>query len=1002
MKVKAQPLQPPKKSSPSPIIHEPPGILGPVQIACLTVLTGVFALTLISLLDEPSLPHRALGKSLIATVSFTEIGQNLRLLFEGYMGGYGRTLKAYLLFACMSGFFLMTGNFILARLFKFKDRKAKDSPLSHLSALERFALSYLLGSLAASLLWFALGVAGFLNASLAWSLAVVGGISFFREVRRLPPPGKAWATFTAAEKVLAAGSVLLLLWYSLPAFFYAEISDVLVTHISIPSYFIGQGSLAVNPYHYHTYLPLNTEMLVMWALLLKSEFAAGLLVWGFLAASVLLLWGFLGRHAGRLPALLATLLLFSAPVIGYSATYIKNDTPSMAFLLGCFFLLSEAFEGGQDFEASKRWMLLSGIFLGGAVGHKIVYIVPAVCSSGALLFYEIFRRRQSKEYRFLSLWWASGILAVLAPWLLRTFTLTGNPLYPFFGKIVGDSAAASINDPIYQNIEKKATSFVFNPVCSITPGDYLRSLLMLEVYPEGWRSGYMALAQLVPGWGPSALFALLVPIVWLREKAAGIKRSFFMVLAGFTVLLLWLEVRYHEGLWAFLVCVPFAFAFQSLLHLPGRGLYKGFAIGVVLFCLYQMPSAINRWAFLASSFNAVASGNTPGNYLATCAKNLNNEPGKTRWVSYAINTRTNPGDTVLFAEVHLVGGLERKMILGSAVNTRDPFMEVLEKAGDAQDLIERLKAMGVDQLVVRAHAASASKYKKNDLSAQNRWTPRLYREKRELLGDFFDNHTQFMFWSPDRELAWFSLDKDAQRVVLTVEDVREYPAISIEEAVSTIYTEGNPRAALPLLQNAGDVPMSRENKSVALYLLAIVYRQIGDNDRWGKTLDLAAKLFPDRAASQFSLGLYYDEQKNELGKAAECYLRAIKLNPDYVAAYKNLGNVYVRLKDYPKALEAYGKAASLNPKSAQSLSNMGSIHYSQSNFKEALKFYLRSYEADPKYSIACKNLANTYTMLKQPGRAQEFYARWAALGAESRTDSEDDFENVSVTRSDYQ
>lgn len=83
------------------------------------------------------------------------------------------------------------------------------------------------------------------------------------------------------EKILVPLVLVLLLLLSTVAVLPPRQSDAFVIHAALPNYYINMGRIVPNPYHFHSYFPANTEMLVMWALLFKSEVAAMGIPWCF-------------------------------------------------------------------------------------------------------------------------------------------------------------------------------------------------------------------------------------------------------------------------------------------------------------------------------------------------------------------------------------------------------------------------------------------------------------------------------------------------------------------------------------------------------------------------------------------------------------------------------------------------------------------------------------------------------------------------------------------------
>ena len=78
-------------------------------------------------------------------------------------------------------------------------------------------------------------------------------------------------------------------------------------------------------------------------------------------------------------------------------------------------------------------------------------------------------------------------------------------------------------------------------------------------------------------------------------------------------------------------------------------------------------------------------------------------------------------------------------------------------------------------------------------------------------------------------------------------------------------------------------------------------------------------------------------------------LEALKLDPESVHAYFQLGLVYVRLEDYPKAVESYAKAAELDPKFPDIYFNLGFAYAMNKNYVKAEEMYGRVVEMRPRY-----------------------------------------------------
>ena len=75
---------------------------------------------------------------------------------------------------------------------------------------------------------------------------------------------------------------------------------------------------------------------------------------------------------------------------------------------------------------------------------------------------------------------------------------------------------------------------------------------------------------------------------------------------------------------------------------------------------------------------------------------------------------------------------------------------------------------------------------------------------------------------------------------------------------------------------------------------------------------------------------------NALGKQKEAityYQQAIKINPHYLEAHLNLGNIYKKLGQYHKAISCFENAIKINPNYLEAIFNLARIQLSTDDFK---------------------------------------------------------------------
>ncbi len=156
------------------------------------------------------------------------------------------------------------------------------------------------------------------------------------------------------------------------------------------------------------------------------------------------------------------------------------------------------------------------------------------------------------------------------------------------------------------------------------------------------------------------------------------------------------------------------------------------------------------------------------------------------------------------------------------------------------------------------------------------------------------------------------------------------------------------------------------------YSLGYAYKEHNMPDKAAEQYLIAIKLKPDWADAHNSLGTTY-QTLNIRDKAIEQYLIAIRLNPDYAKAYNNLGTIYKDSNMPDKAIEQYLIALKLKPDWAEAHYNLGVIYQSRNMTDEATEQYLIALKLKPDLLEAHSSLGSIYLTRNMPDKAIEQY-----------------------------
>jgi hypothetical protein len=183
--------------------------------------------------------------------------------------------------------------------------------------------------------------------------------------------------------------------------------------------------------HDFSFLPANMGLLYAYAMAVLPVWAAQAVHWwmGLLAVG----------GAARLAALLgdgkggswAAALFATTPAVMVTGALAASDLGASAFAAMAWLLALGAM---ADETAERPWRTwaLAGVFAGLAVGCKATTAATAVVPLGVVLLVRIGRGREAlwpRALRFAT--FLAGAAAACAPWLVRTWIASGNPLHPF-------------------------------------------------------------------------------------------------------------------------------------------------------------------------------------------------------------------------------------------------------------------------------------------------------------------------------------------------------------------------------------------------------------------------------------------------------------------------------------------------------------------------------------------------------------------------------------------
>lgn len=120
-------------------------------------------------------------------------------------------------------------------------------------------------------------------------------------------------------------------------------------------------------------------------------------------------------------------------------------------------------------------------------------------------------------------------------------------------------------------------------------------------------------------------------------------------------------------------------------------------------------------------------------------------------------------------------------------------------------------------------------------------------------------------------------------------------------------------------------------------------------------------------------GCRLDEDEATYLEAEAAYREALRLDPTFVSAMTNLGNLRFRLGDEKGAVAFYEKALALDPEQPEAHYNLGFIEFEKGHLSVALPYFEKAVSLDPGFADAHFNLAS---VLDQLDREREARRHW--------------------------
>jgi 4-amino-4-deoxy-L-arabinose transferase-like glycosyltransferase len=198
---------------------------------------------------------------------------------------------------------------------------------------------------------------------------------------------------------------------------------------------LSHGRLVDFPAEYVALYPMTWELLYGTAMAAGGPVAAKLLHFACLGLGALLTWQMARRYARGAPPALAAALFVTAPTVLWEATTAYLD---LALILQVGLALYALLRYAE--ERDPRWAALAAISLGLSLATKHTAFFALVLAAASMAVVWGRARRRVLQALAAAAILAAASLIIALPWYVRSWTATGNPVFPEFYRVFGAPA----------------------------------------------------------------------------------------------------------------------------------------------------------------------------------------------------------------------------------------------------------------------------------------------------------------------------------------------------------------------------------------------------------------------------------------------------------------------------------------------------------------------------------------------------------------------------------
>jgi hypothetical protein len=452
-------------------------------------------------------------------------------------------------------------------------------------------------------------------------------------------------------------------------------------HLGFPWVWLGSGSIHPLPNDWYSFMPVNSSLLYAYGLATLGSWSAQMIHWWSGVVTVIAI-GTLAARSGNASARVWALWIFATtPVVLHLATTAGSDLVVGLFAAGAWISLLRT---AEDSGHPVRWWTATGVCVGLAAGTKYIALgtVAIPVGIGSLVLHRPWR--DERNWVLFVQRAAIGVVGAglaFAPWALRNFIVTGNPLFPFANRVFASTLRQSFETAVGFSTTLSGLDTSLGHIAKgLDLGSFSASI-------DGFPSVGFAYLALVP----------LAVFMWPRLR--GDSRLSALAAGAVAGVVFWL-VTLHVSRYLVPVLVPAVAVLGSAV----AGLLSGLpsrirAAAVILVAIVVALTLAGTVTSVGAERLGIALGVTPA------------EPLLARWVSSTpafdpVASLDEDARILMVAEARPLG-FERPVVFNDPY--RDPLLlDLARNSSNAKDLAAHLEAMGLTHVLANRWEAVRS------------------------------------------------------------------------------------------------------------------------------------------------------------------------------------------------------------------------------------------------------------------------------------------------------